>query len=118
MHARIPRRPPGVRPLALLGLVAFALIATGCSYTKVDPGARQVLVLGPERIADCEKLGKTQVSVADKLGFIPRHDNAVQKDLDILARNSASEMGGDTVTRISEPVNGKQTYWVYDCVDE
>lgn len=106
------------RPLALIGLVAFALIATGCSYNDVDPGARRVLVLGPERTADCEKLGKTQVSVAAKLGFIPRHDNAVQKDLDVLARNSAAEMDGDTVTRISEPVNGKQTYWVYDCVDE
>ncbi len=75
-------------------------------------------MLDPERTAECDRLGKTQVSVTDKLGFIPRHDNAVQEDLDILARNSADEMGGDTVTRISEPVNGKQTYWVYDCVDE
>ncbi len=106
------------RWLALIGLAAFALIGTGCSYTEVDPGARQVLVLGPERTADCEELGKTQVSVAAKLGFIPRHDNAVQEDLDRLARNSAAEMGGDTVTRIAEPANGKQTYRVYDCVDE
>lgn len=106
------------RPFALIALVAFALVATGCAYTEVQPGARNVLVLGPDRTSDCDKLGKTQVSVADKLGFIPRHDNAVQEDLDILARNSAAEMDGDTVTRISEPVNGKQTYWVFDCVDQ
>lgn len=118
MRACNHRRPLGTRPLALIGLVAFALVATGCSYTEVKPGARRVLVLGPERTADCDKLGKTQVSVPEKLGFIPRHVNAIQKDLDILARNSAAAMGGDTVTRISEPVNGEQTYWVYDCIDE
>lgn len=118
MRACNYRRALGARPLVLIGLVAFTLVATGCSYTKVDPGARGILILGPERTADCEKLGKTQVSVAEKLGFIPRHANAVQDDLDVLARNSAAEMGGDTVTRISEPVNGKQSYWVYDCVDE
>lgn len=118
MRAWMHRRPQGARVLSLMGLLAFALVATGCAYTKVQPEARSVLVLGPERTADCKELGKTQVSVADKLGFIPRHANAVQDDLDKLARNSAAEMDGDTVTRIAEPVSGKQTYRVYDCVDE
>jgi hypothetical protein len=34
-----------------------------------------------------------------------------------LARNSAADMGGDTVVPVSEIQDGKQTFEVYKCVN-
>lgn len=105
-----------VRAAVVFALAGLAL--GGCSFTEVEPDARRVEVLEAARVADCERLGDTQVSVAHKVGFIARGDKAIQTDLNNLARNSATEMGGDTVTPIGEPQNGKQRFGIYDCIDE
>ena len=94
-----------------------ALIVGGCSFVDVQPEAENVLVLGDERVRDCERLGRTRVSVATEIGFIKRGNRAIRGDLEVLARNSAADMGGDTVSPETEIQNGKQTYGVYDCVD-
>lgn len=96
---------------------AAALGLVGCSFVSVDPGARDVLVLGPERTQQCERLGQTRVSVAAKIGFIKRGTPAIREDLENLARNSAAEMGGDTITAESEITEGKQTYGIFNCVE-
>lgn len=100
-----------------LAAAAIALTVTGCTYVKLDPAAEGVELLGADRVQKCERLGKTRVSVAQKVGFIARGDRAIRDNLVTLARNSAAEMGGDTITRESEIQNGKQTFGVFDCVD-
>lgn len=96
---------------------ALALAVTGCTYVKLDPSAEDVEMLRAERVEDCERLGQTRVSVAQNVGFIARGDRAIRDDLQILARNSAAEMGGDTITPVSEVQNGKQSFGVFDCID-
>jgi len=99
-------------------LVAAAAVGlTGCSFVSVDPGAEDVLVLAAERTQQCERLGQTRVSVAAKIGFIKRGTPSIREDLRNLARNSAAEMGGDTITAESEITEGKQTYGIFDCVE-
>lgn len=100
-------------------LLAAACAATlgGCSFVDVQPEAEDILVLSNERVQKCERLGETRVSVAAKIGFIERRTEDVRKDLEGLARNSAADMGGDTVSPESAIENGKQTYGIYDCVD-
>jgi len=98
-------------------LVAVAAAALGaCSTIKLKPGAEEVEILGAERVAHCDKLGRTTVSVADELGFIPRGEKAIREDLKRLARNSAVTMDGDTVSPESPIEDGQQTFGVYDCV--
>lgn len=118
MHASgaVSARLMPMRTMALLVLAGLAL--GGCSFTEVDPAAQRIEVLEAARVSHCERLGDTQVSVAHKVGFIARGDEAIQNDLNNLARNSAADMGGDTVTPIDEPRNGKQTFEVYDCIEE
>lgn len=96
---------------------ALALAVTGCTYVKLDPSAEDVEMLRAERVEDCERLGQTRVSVAENVGFIARGDRAIRNDLQILARNSAAEMGGDTITPVSEVQDGKQSFGVFDCID-
>ncbi len=104
------------RVAAVLALAGLAL--SGCAFTEVEPEAEQVEVLEAARVSHCERLGETQVSVAHKIGFIPRGDKAIQNDLDNLARNSGAGMGGDTVTPMGQPQNGNQTFGVYDCIGD
>ena len=47
---------------------------------------------------------------------IARQPTVIAKELQILARNSSVNMGGDTVTPISKIDNGEQTFAVYRCV--
>ena len=98
-------------------VAALALLVGGCTFVKVEPAAEDVLVLGAERVSHCERLGQTRVSVADKLGFINRRDKDVRADLEDLARNTAAEMGGDTVSLQGEIKEGAATYGIYDCVE-
>lgn len=104
-------------PLNRITLVAAtAVTLVACSTIKLKPGAEEVEILGADRVAQCDKLGKTTVSVADELGIIPRGEKAIRADLNRLARNSAVTMGGDTVSPESPIAEGEQTFGVYDCV--
>lgn len=96
--------------------VAITAVVGGCSFVTVDPGAKDVLVLEAARTKDCERLGQTRVSVATKIGFIKRGKPAIADNLEVLARNSAAEMGGDTITPETEVSDGKQTFGIFDCV--
>jgi len=96
--------------------VALAVAIGGCSTIKLKPGADEVEILGAERVADCQRLGKTTVSVAEKLGFIPRGEKAIREDLHRLARNSAVTMNGDTISAESPIEEGEQTFGVFDCI--
>ena len=101
-----------------IATMATALLVAGCSTVKLKPGAEDVEVLSQARTAHCDRLGQTRVSIADKLGPIPRGDKAIRADLERLARNSAIGLGGDTLTPVSEVEDGEQVFAVYDCVAE
>jgi hypothetical protein len=97
-------------------VATMTAVLGGCSFVKLDPGAQEVLVLEAERTKDCERLGQTRVSVATEIGFIKRGKPAIAENLETLARNSAAEMGGDTITAETEVSDGKQTFGIFDCV--
>ncbi len=95
---------------------AMTAVLGGCSFVTIDPAAEDVLVLEAERTKDCERLGQTRVSVATSVGFIKRGQPAIRDNLETLARNSAAEMGGDTITAETEVSDGKRTFGIFDCV--
>lgn len=98
-------------------IAAVAVVLGGCSFVTVDPDAEDVLVLEADRTRDCDRLGQTRVSVATSIGFIQRGEPAIRDNLETLARNSAAEMGGDTITPETEVSEGKQTFGIFDCVN-
>jgi hypothetical protein len=71
-----------------------------------------------EDVTACKRMGKTTVKTAPKVVGLKRHEYKVEEELDTLARNSAVELGGDTVVRVDEPVEGRQVYEVYRCMPE
>lgn len=98
--------------------VTAVLVISACSPVKVKPAAEDVELLDAARVKNCERLGKTRVSVATKIGFIPRGDKAIHEDLRRLARNSSVEMGGDTIAEESEVRDGEQVFGVFKCIED
>jgi hypothetical protein len=100
--------------MAVLG--TSILLQHGCVTVKLTEGGERARVLRPEDVVRCERLGKTTVSVQDRVIGIPLAKSKVQRDLNNLARNSSINMGGDSVVPMSDPNAGEQVFEVYKCL--
>ena len=97
----------------ILVLLIGALSA--CTWVEHTDAGQSVRLVSYEQIAACKKLGRTTVSVLDKVGFISRSADKVEQELQTLARNSAAEMGGDSIVTAGEVSRGEQPFDVYQC---
>jgi hypothetical protein len=101
--------------LQCLGVVCLVMAAGGCSWVKPTETGARVRVATAGEVEGCADAGTTHVSVMDKLGVVERNQTKVAGELATLARNSAAQLGGDTVVAITEIVDGSQTFAVYQC---
>ena len=89
----------------LLLLFTTAIISTlsACATVKLTHGGEKARLLSFRR--SC-KLPKTRRDYStcetDIIATVPRQPTIIAKELQILARNSSVNMGGDTVTPISK----------------
>jgi hypothetical protein len=97
---------------AVLGIFLFS----GCTWVKPTPGGDQVRVASsPAEVANCREIGKTTVSLLDKVSFYKRNQKKIEDELFILGQNSAAEMGGDTILPVSDIFQGERRFAVYRC---
>lgn len=99
----------------LMIILIFALLG-GCSFVELTPEGKNVRVLGRNDVANCQHVGSTTASVVDKVAGLKRKEHIVKENLEILARNAATNMGGDTIVPASKIDRGKQTFNVYKCM--
>ncbi|MGH8398284.1 MAG: DUF4156 domain-containing protein [Gammaproteobacteria bacterium] len=94
------------------------LVAAGCTWVSPSPAVKTqgIMVLPQDRVAHCQLLSKTQVSIADSVGFINRVQSDVEKDLQNLAMNQAVAQNGDTVSALTPMDKGTQTFGIYKCL--
>ena len=92
------------------------LLLSACAAVKLTHGGEKARVLSSGEVANCQKRGATTVSVKPTILTVPRQQTVIAKELQILARNSAINMGGDTVSAISKIDNGQQTFAVFRCI--
>ncbi|MDH4095305.1 MAG: DUF4156 domain-containing protein [Betaproteobacteria bacterium] len=93
-----------------------AVSANGCALPGLSPAGAGVRLAAADAVGGCENLGKVTASVVDKVAGIPRHPETVQEDISVTARNSAANMGADTIVPASKVEDGKQTFNVYRCL--
>ena len=103
------------RLIILATLTLFT--ASGCSFVDTTETGEKSRVLSLDEVKTCRKLGHTKVSVLDKIVGIPRPSESVAEELSTAGRNSAGDMGGDTIVAEGPVVDGAQTFLVYKCVD-
>ena len=106
-----------IKKLLFVSFITVAILSlTSCATVKLTHGGEKARVLSSGEVANCNKRGATTVRVKPTLATIPRQPTVIAKELQILARNSAVNMGGDTVSAISKIDNGQQTFAVYRCI--
>ena len=101
--------------------VAVAVIAlltlASCAWVSLTRQGDNVRVVSGSDVQGCKNLGQTKVSLRDYLlDGVKRDEVKVARELTILGRNSAAEMGGDTITPATEAINGSQSFVVYKCM--
>lgn len=103
---------------ANLPILATALLLSSCTWVSVSPQAQQkgVIALSLDRVASCQQLSQTQVSVANTVGVFQRMPSDIEHDLTNLAINEAAKSGGDTVAALSPVKDGSQTFGIYKCL--
>jgi hypothetical protein len=99
----------------VLSAVICAVLLSGCSFVTLSEKGEKVIVANQYELGGCERIGSTIVSVKDSVAGIDRSIEKMDAELAILARNSASDIGGDTVVREERLADGKQRFGVYKC---
>lgn len=106
------------KSIALAGrVVLFGVTSAflGCTWVSLTYEAREVRVLHAADVAECEKLGKTAATTADRVVFFARSKRKVNEELETLARNEAARMGGDAVVATDSEKEGRRSFDVYRC---
>lgn len=96
--------------------VSLCLCLSACAWVKLTPGGEKVRMLDAGEVSTCQELGNTTVSLLAKVAGINRNEDQVAKELSMLGRNAAADMGGDTIVPISEAKEGKRSFAVYKCI--
>jgi hypothetical protein len=101
---------------SLLPVLLAAALAGGCSLVELTPAGAGVRLASREAVVTCTNAGRITADVIAKVGFLPRHPDAVQDNINVTARNAAADMGADTIVPASGVADGKQTFDVYRCL--
>ncbi len=107
-----------MKKISALFIAGVLIAVSGCTWVSPSPEVKQkgIMVLPQDRVSQCHVLSKTQVSIADKVGFINRMQSDVESDLKNLAMNQAVKQGGDTVSPLGPVKDGNQTFGIYKCI--
>ncbi|MFH7325976.1 DUF4156 domain-containing protein [Desulfurivibrio sp. C05AmB] len=97
-------------------VIAAVLLLGACTWVKPTVQGEKVRVLTAEEVVKCERVGQTTVSLLARVAGIERSPRKVQEELNVLARNSAADVGGDTVVPMGPVEDGKQTFAIYRCM--
>ncbi len=96
-------------------LLSFLGGVSACSFVSLNPGAENIAVSADgNSLSKCKFLGNTDVSLWSKADTF-QSQGTVDEQLNILARNQAATMNGNTVIAKSDINNGQRTYAVYNC---
>jgi hypothetical protein len=95
---------------------AAALALTSCTWVNLEKQGQKVELREASQIAkSCLKIAKVNARVRDTILLLRRSEQKISGELATLARNEAGELGGDTISAIAPPEDGRQSFDVYRC---
>ncbi len=103
--------------VVLASVASVVLLASSCSTVKLSDSGEKIRILEPGEVSTCRELGKSSASVTAKALGVPRPPETIAKELATIGRNSAANMGGDTIVPLTVITEGQQTFVVYKCVN-
>ncbi|MCP4488661.1 MAG: DUF4156 domain-containing protein [Gammaproteobacteria bacterium] len=103
--------------IRLAAITCLTLFIGSCATVHLSKGGDKIRVLAPSEVSTCRLLGMTNASVTASALGVPRPVETIGKELATIARNSASNMGGDTIVPFTVVAEGQQTFQVYKCIN-
>lgn len=100
----------------VITVLAVLLLSACATWVKLDDGAENIRLVAADEVVNCDRLGSTNVSVRDQVGFYKPRPRQVERELANLARNSALELEGDTIVADSAVDEGRQRFSIYRCL--
>lgn len=96
---------------ALLGLLS------ACTWVQLTSGGEsvQVMTIAQMNNRRCQLLGRASSTTLDRVVIVDRSDEKQLRELTILARNEAANMGGNAIVPQTNVNNGRQQFNVYSC---
>ncbi len=105
-----------MKKLSIILAATLASLTSACTWVKVNEQGSNVAVANAANVRSCEKVRTVNVKVKDNfVGSMKRDPNKVATELTNMARNEASQFGGDTVVPVSLVQDGRQSFDVYKC---
>ena len=98
-------------------LFLLGAMLVSCTWVKKTPEAERVRIVLIDRIVGCRKLGEVSAFTKDKVATVNRNAKKIQSEIEALAQIEAAQMGADTIVAATEIVNGRQSYFVYHCLN-
>ena len=112
----MPRSARFIARSPLLGGLLAAALLSGCGHwVKLTPGGEAVRVADLDQVGECRRRGETTSYTREKIGGVGRSVGAVAEEMQYLARNTAADMGGDTIVPLGPIHEGKQRFAIYRC---
>lgn len=96
-------------------LLLLAGTVTACTWVEPDAMGAQVALVNASVADSCTRLGTTTATTREEVGILDRSDKKVAAEVLALARNSAAEMGGNTIVEDGKLEEGAQRFIVYRC---
>ncbi len=98
----------------LSGLLLFA--TAGCTWVDISPAGKEVMLVKPANVSNCRYIGVTTSTVKGAIGNLNRPEHKVTEELQIMAKNQAAVMGGDSIiARHETRTQSTQAFDVYKC---
>ncbi|MEN9947087.1 MAG: hypothetical protein RLZZ293_1473 [Pseudomonadota bacterium] len=99
-------------------IVLLIGILSACSFVSLNPEAKDVVVSSTiNDSTTCKKINDITVSVWKKADTFQSQEKT-EDQLDILARNQAANLKGNTVVATSTVNQGQRSYAVYNCTKQ
>ena len=106
----------GSRAVRYAAIAGLAALAGGCTWVKLTEPGKGVRVSTVAQVSSCTKLGATHTKTSTRIGFFSRSQKKIDSELESLARNEASDMGGDTiVSQGPTSSEGRRSFDVFRC---
>lgn len=99
----------------LLSVKILLLVSwlSACSWVNENPNGQSVAI--SKNVVNCPVVGTISVNTVNKVTFIKRRSQKVLTELQVLARNEALKINANTISPLSDPVDGAQQYTAYRC---
>ena len=101
------------RPSALL--CCAALLAACQSWVDLTEKGRDVTIVTPATADNCARLGRVTARAPDHVIGLRRNPERLERELALLARNEAAQLGANAILATSEVTDGRQTFDALNC---